>query len=449
MARREIAKINGFVHDIDAVGSLSDEPNNIRLLSDRSLYILQNLSLEDVTFLSRYGTILTNGFYLPVVSGSSEEGVVEGAVDLIRRDLNSMTVEQLLQCICETNTALVEQAVLAGSAVAEAASDGEVSTGPDEQFPDQESYFDAKCNVANAIYDTVLGMVDWLDDNDVDLLAGLFGGVTSGLLVGIALAGPVGWAWALAGALLTSIAGYLVRLTVDFSNLSAALIDTHDECVLALYNASNATVAKTSFVAEVEAGSPTITSVESALLGMMLASDLTNNLFSPREDIIAYASPSPVDCGAALLQVWPFTASGEGWSFRDDSTGAYTAAGVWNSGAQAWRMTLTGPGTGTGPRAEGTILITGLSIAVPAGGSVQFDHSATSDSVIGSRRIKAIFSDVTEQQFTATSTATAGTAVMTLAAAKTIAELEISLGRNWSSPFTMTRDVQEVRVVGL
>jgi hypothetical protein len=449
MARRLMSRVGGFVHDIDVVASLSDEPNNIRLLSDRSLYILQNLSLEDITFLSRYGEILEDGFYLPVVGGAPEQADVESAVDLIRRDLNSMGVEQLLECMCETNTALLEQAILAGSSAEAVSSDGEVSTGPDEQFPDQASYFDAKCNVANAIFDTILGMIDWLDDNDVDLLAGLFGGVTSGLLVGLALAGPVGWAWALAGALITSIAGYLVRLTVNFSDLSAALNDTHDECVLSLYNASNAAVAKTSFIDEVEAGTPAITSVESALLGMLLASDLTNNLFSPRDDITAYASPSPVDCGAALLQVWSFVASGEGWSFRDDSTGAYTAAGVWNSGAQAWRMTLTGPGTGTGPRAKGTILITGLSIAVPAGGSVQFDHSATSDSVVGSRRIKAIFSDVTEQEFTATSTATAGTAVMTLVAAKTIAELEISLGRNWSSPFTMTRDVEEVRVVGL
>lgn len=448
MARRLISKVGGFVHDIETVASLSDEPNNIRLLSDRSLYILQNLSSEDITFLSRYGEILTDGFYLPVTAGAPEESDVEDAVDLIRRDLNSMGVEQLLECICAANNALVEQAGLAGQAVGEVASDGEVSVGPDEQFPDQESYFDAKCNVANAIFDTILGMVDWLDDNDVDLLAGLFGGVTSGLLVGIALSGPVGWAWALVGSLVAGVAGYMVRLSINFSDLSAALNDTQDECVLGLYNASDAGAAKVSFIDAVEAGTPTITSVESGFLGLLLVSDLVNNLFTPRDDIVSYASPAPVDCGGFILQLWSFVASGEGWSFRDDSTGSYSASGVWSSVREAWEVTIVGAGTPPGTSAAGTILITGLSIAVPAGGSVQYDHSATGDSVIASRSVKVIFSDVTEQEYFAPATSTVGTVVMTIPTAKTIAEIEITVARNWVSPFNTTRDIEEVRVYG-
>lgn len=448
MARWLISRANGFVHDINVVASLSDEPTNIRLLSDRSLYILQNLSLEDVTFLSRYGEILTGGFYLPVLAGSPEEADVVTAVDLIRRDLNSMSVEQLLECICETNTALVEQGTVGGSVVGVISSDGEVATGPDEQFPDQTSYFDAKCNVANAIFDTVLGLVDWLDDNDVDLLAGLFGGVTSGLLVAIALAGPVGWSWAIVGALITSLAGYIVRLSINFSDLSAALNDTQDECVLGLFNSSNAATARTTFVEAVEAGSPAITSVESAFLGMLMVSDLLNNLFSPREDIVHYASPSPVDCGSALLQVWTFAASGQGWSFRDDSTGTYSASGVWSSPKEAWEITIVGLGTGTGPRATGTVLITGLSIAVAAGASVQMDHGPTGDGVIGSRKIKVFYSDATDQTQQPGSTSTAGTVVLTVPVAKTISAIEISFGRNWSYAFNTTRDCEEVRVVG-
>ncbi len=448
MARRAISKVGGFVHDITTVASLSDEPTNIRLLSDRSLYILQNLSSEDVTFLSRYGEILTGDFYLPVTPGSSEEADVEDAVDLIRRDLNSMGVEELLECICETNSALVEQGAVAGQAVGDIASDGTVLIGPDEQFPDQEAYFDAKCNVANAIFDTVLGMVDWLDDNDVDLIAGLFGGVTSGLLVAVALAGPVGWSWLVVGVVITGIAGYIVRLGVNFSDLSDALGDTHDECVLGLYNASNAATARTSFIDAVEAGSPVITSIESGLLSLFMISDLLNNLFSPRDDIVNYASPDPVDCGSAVLASWTFPVGVEGWTFRDDSDGASSASGVWNAVDLALQVTMNNAGGGSKPRAKGTWLKVGLAIAVPVSASVQFDYSAPSDGINQSKHIKIIYDDLTESNKTVSGGTTAGTLVITLPAAKTIEEIECSISRTTSSVNSHTSDVLEVRVIG-
>ena len=442
MARRQIAKVNGFVHDIERVASLSDEPTNIRLLSDRSLYILQNLSLEDITFLSRYGEILAGGFYLPVKAGSLEEADVENAVDLIRRDLNSMGVEQLLECICETNTALVEQGTLAGSAVAEIQSDGEVNVGPGEQFPDQGSYFDAKCNVSNAIFDTILGLVDWLDDNDVDLLAGLFGGVTSGLLVGVALSGPVGWAWAVVGGLISGLAGYIIRLNVNFSDLSDALNDTHEECVQGLYNASNAATAKTNFLAAVEAGSPAITSVESGLLGMFLVSDLLNNLFSPREDIVSYVSPIPIDCSS--LQVWPFVATGEGWTFRDDSDGAYSASGVHVPAREAWEIELVGPGPGAG-KAKGVIWIDSLAIGVDVGNSVQMDFGALSGGPSSSKHIKVVYADTSEFEAEVPGT-WAGTVILNITETGVIERIETWVQRAWSTAYVMTMDIKEVRV---
>ncbi len=442
MARRQISVARGFVHDISKVASLSDEPTNIRLLSDRSLYILQNLSLEDVTFLSRYGEILTNGFYLPVEPGSLEEADVEDAVDLIRRDLNSMGVEELLECICSTNTTLVEQGTIAGSAVAEIKSDGVVNVGPGEQFPDQGSYFDAKCNVSNAIFDTILGMVDWLDDNDVDLLAGLFGGVTSGLLVAVALSGPMGWAWAVVGGLITGIAGYVVRLTINFSDLSSALGDTHEECVQGLYNASNTLVAEANFLAAVEAGSPVITSVESGLLGLFLVSDLLNNLFSPRDDIVGYQSSDPIECTS--LQVWPFIATGEGWAFRDDSEGEYSASGVHVPAREAWEITLVGPGPGAG-KAKGVIWIDSLAIAVGVGNSVQMDFGPLSGGPSSSKHIKVIYSDLSEYEVEVPGTE-AGTVILNITVAGTIETIETWVQRAWSTAYTMTMDIEEVRV---
>lgn len=448
MARKLLSRQGGFVHDINAVMSLSDEPNNIRLLSDRSLYILQNLSLEEVTFLSRYGVPDTGDFYFPVLAGTDAASDVEDAVDLVRRDLNSMAVDALLECICQALGNLVELGESGGQDIESPGSDGEFSVGPDEQFPDQEAYFDAKCRVANAIYDTVLNAVIWLDENSVDLIAGAFGGVTSGLILSFAVAGPVGWAMIVAGAAVSSLAGYLITYSLNFDDLEDALIDVHDECVLALYNASDALAAETEFVAAIAASSVSTTVLERGAINLILTADALNQLFEPRDDVASYESPLPVDCGSAILQVWPFTASGEGWAFRDDSTGAYSASGLWVLAKKAWEVTLVGPGTGSGPKAHGVIYITGLSIAIVPGSSVQFDHSASSDSITTGRLIKVIYSDASEDDYKAPPSSGAGTAVMTLTVSKTISEIEVSFDRNWASPFNATRDVQEVRVIG-
>lgn len=448
MARRQISRVNGFVHDIETVASLSDEPNNIRLLSDRSLYILQNLSSEDITFLSRYGEILSNDFYLPVTAGSSEESDVENAVDLIRRDLNSMAVEQLLDCICAATNALVELGVLAGQKVEVQPSDGEVPIGPDEQFPDQASYFVAKCNASNAIYDTVLATVQWLDVNNADLLVGLLGGMTTALAMGLLISGPVGWAVTLAAVTVTGITTYLISENINFGDLEDALVDVHAELVLALFNSSNTITARDAFVAEIAASSEPTTATERDLVRLMLSSDLLNLLFSPREDVGVYQSPSPVDCGTAILALWTFPTDEEGWTFRDDSAGASSASGVYEATDLALEITMVNAGGASKPISKGTWLKTGLSIAVPVSSSVQFDYSAPSDSINQSKHIKIIYSDMTESNKTVTGGTTAGTLVITLPAAKTIEEIECSISRTTSGVNTHTSNIEEVRVIG-
>lgn len=448
MARREISKINGFVHDINKVVSLSDEPNNIRLLSDRSLYILQNLSLEDITFLSRYGEILSDGFYLPVTSGSPEEGGVEDAINLIRRDLNSMAVEELLECICAATNALVELGVLAGQKVENEPSDGEVPIGPDEQFPDQAFYFVAKCNASNAIYDTVLATVQWLETNNIDLLGGVLGGMTTALAMGLLISGPVGWAVTLAAVTITGITTYLISQTIDFADLEAALIDVHAELVLSLFNASNTITAKDSFAAEIAASSEPTTAIERDLVRLMLSSDLLNLLFDPRQDVGVYQSPDPVDCGTAILALWTFPVDEEGWTFRDDSVAASSASGAYNGTDLALQITMVNAGGASKPISKGTWLKTGLAIAVPANSSVQFDYSAPSDSINQSKHIKIIYDDMTESNKTVANGTMAGTLVITLPAAKTIEEIECSISRTTGLANTHTSDVLEVRVIG-
>lgn len=453
MARRLLSRAGGFVHDISTVAALSGEPTNLRLLSDRSLYILQNLSLEEVTFLSRYGEMLGGDYYLPVLAGDPEEADVEDAKNLIRRDLNDMAVEDLLECICQAVSILAELGRAAserggaeGTTSDVPPSDGAVAVGPEEKFPTQEAYYDAKCNAANGIYDTVLGTIDWLDSNNIDLLAGEWGGLTAGLTVALTSVGPIGWGTILVASAVAGMTSLLIRYSLDFEDISDALGEQHDELVKALYNGGNAIQAKDGFLTELDNAATSTTAIERLFVSFMLSNTVLNELFDIGDTVVSYDSPDPVVCGS-FLQRWQFTASGEGWAFRDDSTGTYSATGVWNSGSEAWRIGLVGLGTPTGPSAVGRIYITGLAVAVTIGNSVQFDHGAASDGVITTRNIKVIFSDVTEQYYSGPSTSGAGTLILSIAATKTIAEIEIGFGRNWSSAFDMYRDINEVRIV--
>lgn len=357
----------------------------------------------------------------------------------------NQTLEDLTVALNAATTGLAECCQLKGGMVNPTQSDGEVQTGPGEQFPDQESYFNAKCSVANGIYDTIKGLADWLENNNAEMVIGSFGGITAAISLGLLFAGPVGWAAIAVESTLVGISAWAFSQLFDFEDMQQFLIDVKDELVISLYNASDTVVARDSFLAVLDTATPTPTTAEKKLIQYALSSAVLNQLFSPRADVAAYTSPDPTDCGSAL-QTWSFPSSGQGWTFRDDSTGSYSASGVWNSGAEAWRITLVGLGTGTGPRAEGKIFITGLSIAVELGNSVQFDHGASSDSVITGRNIKVIFSDMSEQYYDAPSTATAGTAILSIEASKTIAEIEIGLTRNWQQAFNMYRDIEEVRV---
>lgn len=384
-------------------------------------------------------------------------GTIVDAQAIARDIFESMTmaclddVLEVLQCICEQNTILAEKSADTGQEVEGGLSDGDIEVGPGEQFPDSQAYFDAKCNVANAIFDTVRGMVQWLEDNEVDLLAGIFGGITSGLLTGILLSGPVGWAWALVGSLIVALAGYIISLGINFLDLGAALDDTHQESVLSLSNASNSLTAENNFIAAVEAGSPPISSVESGLLNIMLSAELLNQLFSPRDDVGQYASPSPIDCGAALLLSWDFDADEEGWTFRDDSTANASATGSYDASAEALSAAQIIVAGGSGRITRAVNVSPTISQAVVPGNSVQWDHSATSDGIVCTRWVKVIYTDATFEEIRKPPHKTAGTLVLTVTQTKNIETIECLTSRsNGSSTtgYSFTAKTLEVRVVG-
>lgn len=318
--------------------------------------------------------------------------------------------------------------------------------GMDDDYPDSEAYFDARCNACNGIFDTLRETVLWLEVNHVDLKAGVFGGITTGLITALTLSGPAGWAVVAISSLIAILAGWIIAETLDFEQLGDAFDDEHTDLVKSLYNSQTVDTARDNFITVLDGSTFPTSFEEQALIKFMMGYELLNQIFNPREDMANYDSSSPIDCGSFILQLWSFVASGEGWAFRDDSTGTYSASGQWVGAREAWEINLVGLGTGHGPAAIGTIYITGLSIAVDITNSVQFDHSATSDAIIVSRRITVIYSDLSEQTFITTPSKDAGTVIMTIEGAKTIAEIEIEVGRNSAAPFDATIDILEVRV---
>lgn len=206
------------------------------------------------------------------------------------------TLEDLVECLCNLNNETTQ-------AIDDPPFDGEVATGPDEQFPTLSEYEVAKCNAANGIYDTVKGIVNWLKANNVDLLAGLFGGVTSGLLIGLALAGPVGWAVAITGGIMGGVAAFLIKFAINFTDLESAITEQHEEAVQVLFEAGSTTQAKANFIAVIDDATTPITPIEVSLLQLIVSSTMINQLFEPRSDLATYVSPDPVDCTAFCAEI--------------------------------------------------------------------------------------------------------------------------------------------------
>lgn len=359
---------------------------------------------------------------------------------------------EVLNCICEQLTELTGQGVAEGQTIEDPPLDGTITVGSGEQFPDQEAYFDAKCAVANAIFDTVLAMVDWLNGNQDDVIAGQFGGVTSGLLVGISAVGIASWVWDKVKTFTASLAGQIVSTVTDFAELSAAMNDTHQETVLAMFNASNTNSAEANAISAIQAGTPTIGTPETLMLKILLSSDMLNNLFDPRADLAAYVSPSPIDCGAAILQLWTFPTDVQGWTFVDDSDPGSSATRVYDAVNQAIEneyIVESAPNVS----AFGINTSPSVSHALVPGSSVQVDYSAPSDAPLNHGiNVIAEFSDATEEETGILTFNMAGTRVLTISVTKTITNVRVECGRSTSGSAqgsTSQQHFLEVRIIGL
>lgn len=454
---KQIARATGALFDVAGLQLLDDSNCNVLLVSDRTLYLLQQFALNEVNWLARYvEEYLPPGFYVPVDELSPDADFCKNVARLYRLEVNDLSCD-IVAALEAMNVNLADMALSAASSAAFDSTGGgtgapppldtsDVPIGEGQQFETQEEYFAAKCIAANALFDTITGMIAWLDSNSIDVVLGVFGGITSGLIAGALVAGPVGWALVLGTSLVVGLASFLISYSLDFEDIGDALDDTHEECVKALFNANDASAASAAMVdAMAASGTYSTTSAEQAFVAMLLNQNLTNQLFAPREDTLTYISPDPVDCTSGALVTWTFDSTDEGFTFSDESDSGQSATGVWSAPVEGWRITNITVPAGT-DRSRGRITKSGLSIAVTTANSIQMDCSATSDGLGTHREIKVTYSDVSTQSIQINSS-TPSTTILNCNGTKTINKVELTIYRFYQiEPRSAYTDIEEARI---
>src|SRR3989304_5997891 len=69
------------IHDLSHISSLSDGPGIVLYVSERSLYVLQNLVAAEASFAARYATTISAAGYVPVTEEDEDWPLFQGVVN--------------------------------------------------------------------------------------------------------------------------------------------------------------------------------------------------------------------------------------------------------------------------------------------------------------------------------------------------------------------------------
>lgn len=144
---RNLSRVGGAVHDVAYLEGLASDDCHVIILSERSLYILNNLSLGEVGYLSRYAKqYLPGNLFVPVENGDEWEEFVRNTVNAFGLEISDMTCD--ITTVLETLVTQVEtlNTTMAGIAATLATMDGTIaglSTTAPEWADDVEEILDA------------------------------------------------------------------------------------------------------------------------------------------------------------------------------------------------------------------------------------------------------------------------------------------------------------------
>lgn len=90
------------IHDLAHLASLSGEPSLVLLVSERSLYVLQNLVAVDAVRMDRYAVDIGRDMYTPLDEADAEFSLYETVANALGLETLPMsTIEDLLQQILD------------------------------------------------------------------------------------------------------------------------------------------------------------------------------------------------------------------------------------------------------------------------------------------------------------------------------------------------------------
>jgi len=144
---RNLGRVGGTVHDVTHLESLDPDDCHVIILSERSLYILNNLSLGEVGYLARYAKqYLPGNLFVPVETGDEWEEFVRDTQNAFGLEVLDMTcdivgaIELLTAQVQTMNTTMAE---ISATLTAMDATIGGLSTTAPEWSDDIEEILDA------------------------------------------------------------------------------------------------------------------------------------------------------------------------------------------------------------------------------------------------------------------------------------------------------------------
>jgi hypothetical protein len=303
---RDTNRVRGSIFSIEKLGALQADNCNALLVSDRTLYLMQQFAREEVNIISRYAKeFLDDGYYFALDLSDTVE------VDLAQEVARNYRLE-VVDMSCDIVEAL--NAINATLGTSACGCEGEIGIEADNEegeeggsvpsdigpysYAAETDGISRKCKVANWIYFSVHDVVEQFVLNDVEGLADLGIAVSLSLVAGIIgtiALGPFGGLIGVVAGLVVTLTASLLKVGVNMTATLTQLEGAEDELICALLDATDVDGARTAFAAELDTAS--MTALNKAVIMIMLSNSVLNVLFFDQEEaddfFDTYTAPNP------------------------------------------------------------------------------------------------------------------------------------------------------------
>lgn len=326
-AVKQTSRVNGSLFDVDALQVLSEENCNLLVVSDRTLYLLQRFALNEVNFVARYvEEYVGPDGYIPVTLSSPDLDFVQTVARLFRLEVSDMS--------CDIVAAIgsLTSAIMATSCGCEVGQGSDTSDGErggsvpdpvgDIVYEEPAAVTDRDCKAANLVHFTLKDTFTELDRYNVDDMSTLglvlVIGTVSGIIASVVATPMVGVLVAVAG-MLAAFSARLIGVSISLADIVTAMEDGEEDLVCALFASSLASTARADYLSQLEAHGAS--SIEAALVGLLMTNALLNILYFDTPDTAAFWSSytAPVDClpcsGFERIEFFKFGGGGDQGTF--------------------------------------------------------------------------------------------------------------------------------------